>query len=407
MVLPPSRLSMQLSRSPDLRQLRDDGYEVRVTEAGHLVVSHVPYIGADRQPAYGQLVSRLNFAGDVVQYDGRHEAFFVGGIPSDREGTQLTKLINQPNLNQTLEAGVVATVGMSIKPDGNYRDYHHKMTTYIDMISAHAQSLHPSMTATTHPPTEDDDPTGPFQYLDSASSRAGISAIADRLRLGKVVIIGLGGTGSYVLDLVAKTPIGAIHLYDGDDLFTHNAFRAPGATPLDILRSKPKKVDHSAAVYSNMKRGIVSHPEYVTETNVEELRDADFVFLTMEGNQTKRMVVDRLSDFGIPFIDVGIGLNIVGDMLQGAVQTITRTPNRVGRTPERHAIAFDAADEEDEEDEEDVYDLNIQVADLNALNATMAVIRWKKLFGFYGDLEDEHYSIYTIDGNHLANEDTP
>jgi hypothetical protein len=48
---------------------------------------------------------------------------------------------------------------------------------------------------------------------------------------------------------------------------------------------------------------------------------------------------------------------------------------------------------------------NIQVADLNALNATMAVIRWKKLFGFYADLEQEHFAAYTVDGNATANDD--
>lgn len=42
----------------------------------------------------------------------------------------------------------------------------------------------------------------------------------------------------------------------------------------------------------------------------------------------------------------------------------------------------------------------------NALNAAMAVIRWKKLCGFYLDLEGEHHSVYVIDGNHLLNEDT-
>jgi hypothetical protein len=47
------------------------------------------------------------------------------------------------------------------------------------------------------------------------------------------------------------------------------------------------------------------------------------------------------------------------------------------------------------------------VADLNALNAALAVIRWKKLFGFYSDLEEEHHSVYVIDGNSIANEDSP
>ena len=51
------------------------------------------------------------------------------------------------------------------------------------------------------------------------------------------------------------------------------------------------------------------------------------------------------------------------------------------------------------------YDRNIQVAELNALNAVMAIIKWKKLWGFYVDLEREHHSTYTIDGNEFTNED--
>ena len=53
--------------------------------------------------------------------------------------------------------------------------------------------------------------------------------------------------------------------------------------------------------------------------------------------------------------------------------------------------------------EEDIYESNIQVADLNALNAVMAVIKWKKILNFYRDDEEEHHSTYTIDGNMLLN----
>ena len=37
----------------------------------------------------------------------------------------------------------------------------------------------------------------------------------------------------------------------------------------------------------------------------------------------------------------------------------------------------------------------------------LAVIKWKKLSGFYCDLEREHHSTYTLDGNMLLNEDQP
>jgi hypothetical protein len=33
------------------------------------------------------------------------------------------------------------------------------------------------------------------------------------------------------------------------------------------------------------------------------------------------------------------------------------------------------------------------------------VIKWKKHFKYYSDLEKEHFSTYTIDGNKLINED--
>ena len=51
------------------------------------------------------------------------------------------------------------------------------------------------------------------------------------------------------------------------------------------------------------------------------------------------------------------------------------------------------------------YANNIQIAELNALNAALAVIKWKKLRGVYVDLEDEHHSTFTIDGNSMINDD--
>lgn len=54
---------------------------------------------------------------------------------------------------------------------------------------------------------------------------------------------------------------------------------------------------------------------------------------------------------------------------------------------------------------QDMYSSNIQVADLNALNAVLAVIKWKKIRGFYRDLEKEYHCTYTTDGNMLLNGD--
>src|SRR5690606_5159685 len=121
---------------------------------------------------------------------------------------------------------------------GAYTDYYQKMTTYVAMITGPAQKLDPNVTAQTFQVIASDNPDSPFNYIDNASSRAGITEHSRKLELRKVGIVGLGGTGSYVLDLVAKTPIREIHLYDGDWLVQHNAFRSPGAASVEDLRER-------------------------------------------------------------------------------------------------------------------------------------------------------------------------
>ena len=47
-----------------------------------------------------------------------------------------------------------------------------------------------------------------------------------------------------MLDLVSKTQVAAIHLFDADKMSTHNAFRSPGAATIEELREQPLKVEY-------------------------------------------------------------------------------------------------------------------------------------------------------------------
>jgi hypothetical protein len=60
------------------------------------------------------------------------------------------------------------------------------------------------------------------------------------------------------------------------------------------------------------------------------------------------------------------------------VRTTTSTP---AKREMKKKLSFGGGDEDDD------YTRNIQIAELNALNAVLAVIRWKKHVGFYGDIE--------------------
>lgn len=390
-------MSRQLiNRSADLKALQDEGYEVAIL-AGHLVLRNVPYVNAQKQVKHGTLISVLELSGDATVKPSDHKAFFVGEHPCDKDGKRL-KQLEHASGRKGLGGGLTVDHSFSAKPkDGTgYRDYHHKMQTYAEMISAPARAIDPDATARTYiVPPDEDAPDPVFNYLDSASTRAGIGAITNKLAFGKVGLIGLGGSGSYVLDLIAKTPVREIHLFDGDDFLQHNAFRSPGAPSLDTLRALPKKVNYFADLYTPMRKGIVPHPVHIEEENLGLLDGMAFVFLCVDAGEMKRPIVEKLEADGIPFIDVGMGIYEVEGKLGGILRVTTSTPDQ--REHLRRHVSFDGGDADD------VYTQNIQIADLNALNATLAVIKWKKLFGFYADFDQEHASAYTIDGNMISN----
>jgi hypothetical protein len=199
--------------------------------------------------------------------------------------------------------------------------------------------------------------------------------------------------------LTAKAPVKEIHIFDGDKFLQHNAFRSPGAPWADELRQVPTKVAYFKAIYSKMHRGIIPHEYLIDASNVGELREMEFVFLCIDKGEAKKLIVKKLEEWDIPFIDVGMGIDLTDDALGGILRVTTSTPQKRAHVWEKDRIPFSDGDENDE------YSRNIQIADLNALNAALAVIKWKKLFGFYRDLENEHFSTYTIDGNTLVNED--
>jgi hypothetical protein len=148
-------------------------------------------------------------------------------------------------------------------------------------------------------------------------------------------------------------------------------------TAMSILQNaQTPKATWFKNIYSKMHSGIVDHPVYVDAGNVEELRGRDFVFICVDDGESKRMIVEKLEAFGVPFVDVGMGVRVSDDMLAGTVRVTTSAPNR--RDHFRNRVSF-------EELRNNEYNRNIQVADLSALNAALAVIRWKKLFGFYQD----------------------
>jgi hypothetical protein len=385
----------QIAHSPDLARLRSEGYNIAIIENTFLVMDEIPYVDSARQVKRGKLVSKLELQANVTKKPDDHVMYFIGEYPCNANGSPI-EMIRHQTVQTQLAQNLIAQHSFSSKPIGGYTDYYDKMTSYAKILYSRANAIDPDATPITFPvvpPEENDD--SPFLYADTASSRAGIAALNSRLKFNKVAIIGLGGTGSYVFDLLAKTPIRELHIFDGDDFIQHNAFRTPGAASLDDLKVKQKKVEYLLSKYSTMRNGIVGHPYYVVEANVQELAGFDFVFICIDKPEPKKPIIEYLEARKQSFIDVGMGISKTNDKLEGLLRVTTSTPsNRVkGRIAFEDPIATDD------------YAENIQIADLNMLNAALAVIKWKRLCGFYFDSEREQHSIYFIDGNTLSNEE--
>jgi len=388
----------QIVPDPDIQRLQNEGYEVEVSN-GHLLIHSVPYVTSQGAVALGTVVTDLNGTIGQLAPQKDHQVWFVGEYPFYQNGTPIEG-IRHSSGNFALWNGFVAQHRFSNKPEsGSYPDYYSKMKRYVTIIASEAQAIDPAATACTFRVIMPAEENSVFRYWDSASSRANILAVSEKLAIEKVAIIGLGGTGSYVLDLVAKTPVKEIHLFDGDVFEQHNSFRSPGAASLETLETKPAKVDYYAQIYDSMRTGVIPHNGYVDEDNVSNLDGVGFVFLCVDSGLARKTISLYLRGRGIPFIDVGMEL-----VLEPENRRLFGTCRATLCTPEK-SDHFDRHAHQGGDDDDDLYRTNIQVADMNSLNAALAVIRWKQYYGFYNDHFEIHHTTYSIDAHSLTRDE--
>jgi hypothetical protein len=385
-----------LRASADLARLANEGFDLDLV-GGELVVRQVPFLDAEGRVRFGNLMMHLSLAGDETVAPRGHIAHFGPGTPCDGKGKRLEML--HPYSATERGGGLVSHhMVCTIPLQGSFVDHYAMVTTMVDQIEAPVRAIYPAVSARS-PRSRTAAPGGvsPFRNIDTASARAGIGAFAERLSSLSIGIVGCGGTGGYLLDLISKTPVRRIHLWDDDVVEQHTPFRWPGVATASHVRKRPAKVDHLTAVYGSFHRGIVPHRERLDAHNVAVLRHMDFVFLAMDSGAARRPVVEFLDSAGKPYIDCGMGLHVTPMGLDGIVRVTTSTRERRGHVADRIPMSDGG--------EDDPYSTNIQVADLNCLNAALAVVRWKRHYGFYADSGREHFSAFMIDGNTLVNED--
>jgi hypothetical protein len=219
-----------------------------------------------------------------------------------------------------------------------------------------------------------------FKFHDTLTSRAEISDLSAKFANDVVAVMGLGGTGAYVLDFLVKTPVREIRAFDPDVFHVHNAFRSPGR--LDESELGKPKADVYGGRYDNFRHRLKVERKFINSSSSADFEGVTFAFVCVDKGSARAGIFDLLISRGIPFIDVGMGLDRKRGPINGTLRATYYSAEH-GQKARNKGLA-DMSDQPD-----DIYRTNIQISEINALNACLAVIRFKQLRGFY--FEDAPY----------------
>lgn len=371
------------SHNSDIRRLVERGYAVTF-DNNYLVVRDIPYLNEARELQWGAIVTLLEFIDDVRVKQQNHQVSFAGDAPHGLDGRLIPNLGDTPHavpLSDT-EPLVVVERQFSNKPDAGYRDFFDKIERYVAIISGPAMELH-GVTPLTFRTYDDAASDSVFKFRDMLTARAEIDDLIEPFKNEVVAVIGLGGTGGYLLDLIVKTPVREIRGFDADGYHVHNAYRSPGR--LQGAELGTTKAEVYASRYENFRHGLRIETKFIDSASHEELDGVTFAFVCVDKGTARASIIDLLIAKGIPFIDVGMGLARRGGPIKGSMRTTLFAKGRAADVRAMKLVpTHDAAN--------DIYKTNIQIAELNALNACLAVILYKKQLGFYVD-DDPLYNL--------------
>lgn len=372
--------------NPDLKRLADEGYAIRCL-SGYLVVSHIPYLNSQRQVSFGTLVSAMTLMNETtITPPQDHQLFWCGDQPCNLDGSPITQLGGGPVVAD-LGDGLTSNFHWSNKPPEGFVDFFAKIESYATIVSGPAMETDPSVTPKCFIEMKSGDPESPFHFPDTMSSRASIFDLNRPFENHVVSIIGLGGTGNYALDFIAKMPVAEIRLFDDDKFFVHNAFRRAGSTiDTDFERLK---VEMLAEDYGTFHKNIKAFPKRVTSDDFAELIGSTFVFVCVDRGSSRMAITRALMDLQIPFVDVGMGLSRTKSGLAGLVRTTLVAGGEWNDLIDKGYLPIEDA-------EDDVYSTNIQIGELNALNAALAVMKYRRMFGFFADEGSGTHSLLEI-----------
>ena len=394
--------TLPISHNADLTALVRAGYKVRI-RGGYLVVQGIPYLTAEGEIRKGDLVTSLELTGNETGPPNDHTVWWSGGIPYTAAGESMEPHLSIGSWDPGRELGEGISVRMqwSRKPKKQgggtrgYTDYQDKINTYVNEVGSEAEAKFPGVLEAARSGGDPEEVLeSRFKYIDTSTYRNGTRGIEKRIHDEVVAVIGIGGSGSYLVDILAKTNVKELHLFDDDVMRQHNAFRLAGAARLEELGGAIKKVEWHRRNYAPVREeGVYIYPERIDAATAHRLSACTMVFIAVDDLDVRRRIQAACNDLDIAHIAVGIGVEVEGensDTLGGMAKVERQYVPR----PEQIPVPRENADDDDQA--AGMYG-NIQTAELNMLSAALAIVEWKAMRGFYrSDRADDIDSVIYV-----------
>ena len=218
----------------------------------------------------------------------------------------------------------------------------------------------------------------------------------NRAKGQRIGIVGLGGVGLWILDLMSKTDVREIRIWDGDEIEGRNLLRAPGWASQDAIGKN--KAEYFGKKYEQMRTGISIHAKYWhADDPVDSFDGLDFLFMAIDKAKVRAALCETLESIRVPFIDVGMGIERRDQRVRGSCQVYFS-----GKDPSRWRVGIPTAEGEGDQD---YYEL--QLADLGALNAALAVGTWRRHITQYAEETKDWLIRYRVENNDLLKRTEP
>ena len=354
------------------------GWHIEVS-GDHIAVSGVPYRNQDGASGVCQVTVWVHEDGRTMAAppngSGATHAAMLGGVIGGKachaNGDPVGNVIWTDNAHECV---------ISIKLDsGNYADAWHALLSYSSIVAAAAQAG-----GEQEPQPVD----RVFQFEILGENTPDIKEWKDKASGQKIGIVGLGGVGLWLLDLMSKTDVSEIRIWDGDNIEGRNLVRAPGWAGQDAIGKN--KAAYFGQLYSKFRTGISICPEYLDPDSPSDLFDGlDFVFIAIDRSYTRGTLCERLEEAGVSFVDVGMGIERRHGEVRGSLQVFFS-----GRDPGRWRIGIPTIVGAGEHE----YHV-LQLADLAALNASLAVGVWRRHIEQYAEDSEEWLVRYLVESN--------